>query len=186
MKKEMFVLTILTAGFLAVPLFADQTGCCSGMGTMPGCPAMSGQQSPDAMAADAASKLPEPVATVFDNYTRIQTALADDSLQDVATAAQAIEKSVGDDAAATFPKGIVQQAAAVAKAANLNDAREAFKSLSQSLIEYRDKNPQVAGAYRQVHCPMARADWLQKESTVNNPYFGKAMSRCGEFVNNQQ
>jgi len=183
MKKEIFVLTILTAGFLAAPLFADQTGCCSGMGAMPGCPAMSGQQSPGTATMDSAGTLPEPVATVFDNYARIQSALADDSLQDVVTAAQAIEKSVGDDSAATFPKNIVQQAGTVAKAASLNDAREAFKSLSQSLIEYRDKNPQVAGIYRQVHCPMANADWLQKESTVSNPYFGKAMSRCGEFVN---
>jgi hypothetical protein len=29
---------------------------------------------------------------------------------------------------------------------------------------------------------MANADWLQMESAVNNPYMGKAMARCGQFV----
>lgn len=35
------------------------------------------------------------------------------------------------------------------------------------------------------HCPMARnnqgADWLQSDTTLLNPYFGKAMPTCGEL-----
>lgn len=127
-------------------------------------------------------KLPQPVATVFDNYARIQTALAQDSLQDVANDAQAIAKAVNDDATTTFSTNIAQQAEIVTKATDLNGAREAFKTLSQSLIGYVSKNPALAGIYRQVHCSMANADWLQKESTVNNPYLGKAMAQCGRFV----
>jgi len=62
--------------------------------------------------------------------------------------------------------------------------RDAFKALSNSLIEYVSKHPALAGTYRQVHCPMANADWLQKEATVNNPYFGKEMPHCAEFIKN--
>ena len=29
---------------------------------------------------------------------------------------------------------------------------------------------------------MAKADWLQTASTVNNPYLGKEMAHCGQFV----
>jgi hypothetical protein len=28
-------------------------------------------------------------------------------------------------------------------------------------------------------CPMAKADWVQTDANVRNPYFGKAMSSCG-------
>ncbi|MFH1707208.1 MAG: efflux RND transporter periplasmic adaptor subunit [Planctomycetota bacterium] len=37
-----------------------------------------------------------------------------------------------------------------------------------------------------LHCPMAfnnrGADWLQKDTQVRNPYFGKAMLSCGEVI----
>ena len=152
------------------------------MGAMSGGMDMSGHESQATQPAAIANKLPQPVAAVFDNYTRVQTALAQDSLQDVVNEAQAIVKAVNNDAMTTFSKNLVQQAVAVAKATDLQAAREAFKPLSQSLIEYVSKNPALAGTYRQVHCSMANADWLQTESTVNNPYMGKAMAHCGQFV----
>ena len=184
MKKEIFVLSILTAGFITLPSFAAQTGCCSGMGAMPGCSAMSGPDADQTKPSAVAEKLPPAVATVFDNYGRIQTALAQDSLKDVAKEAQSIAKAVKDDEMTTFSKNIAQQAEAVAKATDLHGAREAFKPLSQSLINYVAKTPALAGSYRQVHCSMANADWLQKEATVNNPYLGHEMLHCGEFVKN--
>ena len=187
MKTYTFVLSIVTAGFIAGPTYAAQAqGCCSGMSGMSGGMGgmdMSGSASPAAQPAAAANKLPQPAAAVFDHYTHIQTALANDSLQGVAESAQAIAKTVQGDAANAFQATVAEQAHTLAKAADLPAAREAFKSLSQSLIEYRSKNSQVAGRYRQVHCSMANADWLQTDSIVNNPYLGKAMAHCGQFVN---
>ena len=184
MKKQIFALSVLTAGFIIVPSFAAQTGCCSGMGSMPGCSAMSGRVTAQTESSAVAAQLPPEVATVFDNYGRLQTAPAQDSLKDVAKEAQSIAKAVTDDEMTTFSKNIASQAEAVAKATDLRSAREAFKTLSQSLIAYISKNPVLAASYRQVHCSMANADWLQKESTVNNPYLGKEMLHCGEFVKN--
>jgi hypothetical protein len=172
MKKEIFVLSILTAGLLALPSFAAHAGCCSDMGTMPACPALTGTATDPSPA----------VAAVLDNYTRIQTALAQDSLKNISNEAQAIAKAVNDDAAKTFSTNIANQAGALAKATDLPAARAAFKTLSLSLIAYVSKNPSLESSYRQVHCPMAAADWLQKGSVVNNPYLGKEMAHCGEFV----
>ena len=148
MKKEMFILSILTAGFITVPSFAvqAQSGCCGpGMGAMSGCSGMSDQATTPAPATAVAENLPQPVATVFDNYARIQTTLAQDSLQDVTTEAQAIAQAVNDDPMTTFSTNIVQQAVTVTKATDLDGAREAFKPLSQSLIEYVSKYPVLAG-----------------------------------------
>ncbi len=127
-------------------------------------------------------QLPKDVATVFENYARIQTNLAQDSVKDVAKEAQAIAKAVSDNAMTQFSTNIAQQAQAVTTATDLRGAREAFKPLSKSLIEYVAKHPALVGSYRQVHCPMANADWLQKEPTVNNPYLGQGMLHCGEFI----
>lgn len=183
MKKQTLVLSLLTAGLIAVPTFAAQAqGCCgSGMGSMSGMD-MSGHGSQAAPPTAVANQLPQPVAAVFDNYSHIQIALASDSLAGVAENGQAIAKAVKSDTASTLSATVAQQAEAVTSAADLPTARAAFKTLSQSLIEYSAKNPQVAGIYHQVHCSMANADWLQTDSIVNNPYLGKSMARCGEFV----
>ena len=181
MKKQILLLTVLVAGFIAAPAFAG--GCCGSEApaAMPGCQ-MSGHESHDAATTTAASKLPQPVAAVFDGYVQIQTALAGDSLEGVPASAQAIAKSVKEDKANTFPEKIGTQAEAVAKAKDIAAAREAFKPLSESLIKFAATDSAVSSAYRQAYCPMAKAGWLQTGTTVSNPYMGKAMLRCGQFV----
>ncbi len=186
MKAQIFALSLLTAGLIGVPTFAAQaqSGCCgSGMGAMSDGMDVSGHQAQATQPAAVAITLPQPAAAVLDNYTHIQMALANDSFAGVAESSQAITKAVKNDTANTFSATVAQQADVLAKAADLTTAREAFKSLSQSLIEYSAKNPQVAGLYQQVHCSMANADWLQTDSVVNNPYLGKEMAHCGQFVN---
>jgi hypothetical protein len=125
---------------------------------------------------------PALVADVFSNYVRIEKALAKDSTEGLSASARAIAASVKQDPAHLFAASVAAQAETLAQASALPAARKAFKSLSASLIEFRSKNPQLLKAYRQVHCPMADADWLQTEAVVNNPYYGKAMATCGEFV----
>ena len=184
MKKQTFVLSLLVAGLITVLAFAARAGCCGGdaPAAMPGCSQMSGHESHDTATTTATSKLPQPVAAVFDGYVQIQTALAGDSLEGVTASAQAIARSVKEDKANTFSEKICQQAEAVAKAKDLAGAREAFKPLSESLIQFAAKDATVSSVYRQAYCPMAKASWLQTGTTVSNPYMGKAMLRCGRFV----
>ena len=59
-------------------------------------------------------------------------------------------------------------------------AREAFKPLSKSLIQYlNDHN--VSGTYTEVYCPMAKASWLQKGDKIDNPYMEASMRGCGHI-----
>jgi hypothetical protein len=183
MKKETFVLSLLVAGFITVPSFAAQAGCCGGetATAMPGCSQMSGHEAHSTQTT-ATSQLPQAVATVFDGYIQIQTALAGDSLEGVTANAQAIARTVKEDKANTFAGKIAEQAETLAKAKDLAAAREAFKPLSESLIKIAAKDSAVSSVYRQAYCPMAKASWLQSGSSVSNPYMGKAMLRCGQFV----
>ena len=132
-------------------------------------------------AADNAA-LMEPVKSVYDHYLKIQADLAGDSLTGVADEGNAIAKAVQGDSMKMLPDEVATQAEAVAKAADLKAARATFKPLSDSLIKYLAAH-NAKDAYVQVYCPMAHASWLQKDKTVNNPYYGKAMSSCGVIKN---
>lgn len=64
------------------------------------------------------------------------------------------------------------------KFASIDELRESFKKLSAVFIENGDKK-QLKGLQK-MNCSMAKADWVQKEGAVANPYYGKSMLRCGE------
>ena len=148
----------LTAADAAMP------SCCGGMADM----------------ASGNSALMEPVKSVYDHYLTIQADLANDSLTGVADNAGAIAKAVQGDSMKMLPEVTATQAETLAKTSSLEDARAAFKPLSDTLIKYLADH-QAKDAYVQVYCPMAGASWLQKDKNVNNPYMGKAMSACGEI-----
>ena len=70
---------------------------------------------------------------------------------------------------------------------NIEATRAEFGKVSTQVIKM-EKMFGHAGAdvVFRAYCPMAfdnvGADWLQTDSTVNNPYFGSAMLRCGEII----
>lgn len=123
-----------------------------------------------------------PVQLVFDQYINIQTALAADSTKDVAANAAAISKEIRNDRMKMLAPKVAAQADALAGARDITAAREAFKPLSQSLIQYLADKRVSGSKYLEVYCSMVKASWLQTDPVINNPYGGKAMSRCGRFV----
>ena len=115
---------------------------------------------------------------VYGHYLKIQTALAADSMKGVAENAKAIAKAVRENAAQHWPSQLAEESEALARTAELGAARESFKAVSKSLIEFwaaHDNSDQ----YQRAYCPMAKAAWLQTGSEIRNPYFGKAMLHCG-------
>src|SRR5438093_11628410 len=77
-----------------------------------------------------------------------------------------------------FPLKVAKQAEILAGTRNLSSAREAFKPLSKSLIQYlADHN--ITSPYVEVYCPMVKASWLQMGQTINNPYMAGSMRCCG-------
>ena len=130
--------------------------------------------------ADESAALMEPVRSVLDNYLKIESALAKDSIEGVSSNASAIATAVRGDSMNMLSRNIAEQADALAKAKDLRVAREALKPLSASLISYLHDH-HVTGAYTEVYCPMAKASWLQKGEKVENPYMEPSMRGCGEI-----
>ncbi len=111
----------------------------------------------------------EPAGSVYVSYLKIQSSLADDSTNGIAENAAAISKAVRGDSMKMLDPKVADQADALASAKDLAGAREAFKPLSRSLIEYLSKNGVPSGRFYEAYCPMAKASWLQADQDVKNP-----------------
>jgi len=121
-----------------------------------------------------------PVRVVYTNYLNIQAALADDSFPGVTNNAKAIAGTIRKDPNQAISAVVAAQADAVADARDLPEAREAFKALSDSLIQFLADHEVHSGNCTEIYCPMANASWLQSAGAdTANPYFGKGMLHCG-------
>jgi hypothetical protein len=123
----------------------------------------------------------QPVQSVFDNYIKVQGALAQDSLEGIGGTAGAMAKAIRGDSMKMLSPKIAEQAEALGQAMDLETARVAFKALSESLIAYLKEQKVPAGTYYVAYCPMAKASWLQTDRTIMNPYMGKGMIHCGQI-----
>lgn len=173
MTKTIAILSTVLVTFWAAPARAqheDGTPCAG--------------QEHDKQQAAAAKPLPAPAQPVVAQYLKIQSALAADSLDGVDAAAHAVVKALADDPNKTLPAAISTHAEALGKATNLEAARTAFKDLSIALLRYMGGEKIRTGQYQVVYCPMAKANWLQTDKTVKNPYHGKEMLTCGQIIGN--
>ena len=194
MKKTLIPIIVATFGLAASPALLAQ-GCCGGGGAMKeGCSmgqtaGPGGHEGHGRMQAATASNQDStprkvfmaPVQSVYDNYITVQGALAQDSLKGVSTAATAMAKAIQADSMKRLSPKVTQQAEALAQAKDLATARDAFKSLSDSLIQHLKEQKVPAGSYYVAYCPMAKASWLQTDKTIMNPYMGKGMIHCGQI-----
>jgi hypothetical protein len=137
--------------------------------------------TPPVFAADAPA--PASIQAVMTPYIQIHDALAKDSMDGVSAAASALAKAASSDK--TFPSELSQKAQTLAMAKDLATARLVFKPLSETLIKALADNHLNSGAV-EAYCPMAQAHWLQKGTTIANPYFGASMLTCGSIVNPAQ
>ncbi len=122
----------------------------------------------------------EAMKAVVTAYLDIQTQLAGDTMDTVPARA----RTIGEHAAQMGQPGtaIAVAAAAVEKATDLNAAREAFGGLSDAVIAAAKADGWAdVKDLKLAYCPMAKRSWLQAQPTVENPYYGKAMSNCGEI-----
>ena len=103
--------------------------------------------------------------SVFDNYLKIESALANESTVGIGFNASAIASAERGDSMKMLPLKVAKQAEILAGTRNLSSAREAFKPLSKSLMA--DHN--ITGPYVEVYCPMVKASWIQKDKKINNP-----------------
>lgn len=69
---------------------------------------------------------------------------------------------------------------------NIEELREAFRHLSNIMLEMTASFKPFSKTLYVQHCPMANndkgADWLSSEKEIMNPYFGESMLKCGEVT----
>ena len=126
------------------------------------------------VAAPAAAAVADGLAAP---YLHIQLALANDSTEGIAEAAETMAEeaaSMGDPA-----RAIAAAARALAAAPDLKTARAVFGPLSDALIAYGEEVG--FGELRVAYCPMARKSWVQKGAEILNPFHGSSMLNCGTF-----
>ncbi len=110
---------------------------------------------------------------VLDAYLKVSQALAADDLNAAKSAAAnlaAKAKTGGNEALASH-------ASELAKSESIENARDHFKMVSAEATKLAEGK----SGYYVMTCPMAKADWVQSNSKVSNPYFGKSMPNCGSL-----
>lgn len=112
--------------------------------------------------AAPATSADQSAQTFLSAYDKVGTALADDDLDAAKRAAKLLPKN--------------PHAAALLESRDLEQARNAFRPLSQDAI----KLAITTNGFLVFHCPMAKEGyWVQTSSECANPYYGKSMLRCG-------
>lgn len=80
---------------------------------------------------------------------------------------------------------LTTDATAIAKGKDVDKQRLAFASLSRNMYELIKVGTLESPVYYQ-HCPMFNqgrgANWLSKEKSIKNPFFGSQMISCGSTV----
>jgi hypothetical protein len=115
--------------------------------------------------------------SVVSAYLMIQDRLAGDTIDGIKGPAKQIvaeASKMGEHGAALLTAG-----KAVEAAPDLKAARDAFGPLSDAVIAAA--KGQDIGEAKVAFCPMVNRSWLQKETTIRNPYYGSSMLTCGEF-----
>jgi copper chaperone CopZ len=82
-------------------------------------------------------------------------------------------------------KDLVFHAQHIAETKEISHQRDHFMDLSKNMYELMKVSKQETPTYFQ-HCPMYHdgkgADWLSKENSIRNPYYGSQMLNCGKTV----
>ena len=102
--------------------------------------------------------LPGELASIFENYFKINRALAQDSLEGVVDNAETLANAVRRDPGKALPLPVARQAGRLTQAKNLTEARDAFLRISASLIAYVKEN-RLSGFYF-GYCRIQRGAWL--------------------------
>lgn len=129
---------------------------------------------------------------VYAAYLDAQEALAADDLSTFIQATEDLRTGLGfveEIGLVGEPLGAWRRAAAKLRferpVTTLTDARSRFERMSASVIALqRSFGHRGSDTWSVGYCPMAfdnkGAEWLQRGSEINNPYFGASMLRCGE------
>jgi hypothetical protein len=164
------------------------------------------EEKKDAMKAKMESKHAEMTSSetkkenqldaVYENYFAVKDALVKTAGKDAAAKATALLASLNAVKMGELKmdvhmvwmkvmKGLKEDAKVISQTTDTKKQRDSFDSLSENIYQLIKVSKTAAPVYLQ-HCPMAKdgkgANWLSKENTIKNPYFGSIMLSCGKVT----
>lgn len=134
--------------------------------------------------------------TVFDNYFLVKDALVNTDGTAAAAKAAILLSAINAVTMETLQadehtvwmkvlENLKADAQQIAETKDATKQREKFITLSKNMYDLAKAVKQVTPLYYQ-NCPMFNdgkgANWLSKESTVKNPYYGSMMLTCGKTI----
>ncbi|HER62569.1 MAG TPA: DUF3347 domain-containing protein, partial [Desulfobacteraceae bacterium] len=153
------------------------------------------QLAPPVLSREGSDELRRQLGRLLDHYLALQKNLAGDApekslavIDDIAAAAADFIDELDNSDSKKAKTTSTDLRAAVEKlqgSTSIQELRTAFYPLSKILIAAVSTFG-VSGPYAvyEHYCPMAFNDtgatWLDTSETINNPYFGDEMLRCGE------
>ncbi|WP_235009816.1 MULTISPECIES: DUF3347 domain-containing protein [Algoriphagus] len=133
---------------------------------------------------------------IFDRYFEVKDALVQSDGKLASTRAKALLTAISKvkmgelepkthDVWMVKMKALSENAEKISDSTDPDDQRVYFSGLSQPMYELMKLSTTVPTVYYQK-CPMYNngkgANWLSKESSIKNPYYGSKMMTCGSTV----
>ncbi|MFH6943420.1 DUF3347 domain-containing protein [Flavobacterium sp.] len=131
----------------------------------------------------------EQLKAVFDNYFLLKDALVKTDGKAAASASKELLTAISSVKMETLKteehmvwmkvsKDMSQQANSISATQDIKKHREFFNPLSKNMYTLIKTSEAVYYQY----CPMQKTNWLSKENTIKNPYYGSQMLGCGKTV----
>jgi len=118
-------------------------------------------------------------AAAYQQYAKIQAALALDNPQDAKDEAKILVTNLAD---AEATKALLEPTKKISNSDDINVQREAFSELTMKMGAVLE-GALVDGEVYKLYCPMAfegKGDyWYANSKEIKNPYFGAKMLNCG-------
>lgn len=133
---------------------------------------------------------------VFDNYFEVKNALVKTDGNTASSKATALLSAINAVKMETLKtdehtvwmkvsKNIKEDAEHIADTKDAKQQRDNFDTLSKNIYDLMKVSKQETPTYYQF-CPMANggkgANWLSKDNTIKNPYYGSMMLNCGKTI----
>jgi hypothetical protein len=129
---------------------------------------------------------------VFDNYFLLKDALVKTDGKTASEKSTALLSSITAVKMETLKmeehmawmkvfKDLTADAKNISATQDVEKQRDVFNSLSIGVYELIKASKPTETVYYQ-YCPMKKMNWLSKENTIKNPYYGSQMLSCGNIV----
>jgi len=140
---------------------------------------MDDDSNDSAMMESSAKFNDDQTAAAYQQYTKIQAALASDNPQDAKDEAKRMITNLAQNEAS---KTLLAPTKEIANSDDINVQREAFSELTSKMGGLLD-GALASGEVYKLYCPMAfegKGDyWYANSKEIKNPYFGAKMLNCG-------